>query len=400
MANYYVLLTDYGKSFIANAQAGSQLALTHVVLGDANNQPYIPESRLNQTKLVHQTAKLPVASVKVVNDTTAEVSAVVPSNVGGFNVHEVGITDSSGKLVYIGNFHGGYRPTLTEGAGGDMELIFSIKAENLATVVIEIDNYTVSATRGWVTENFVTKTEFQAHLDAADPHSQYLLKNNYHPFDESTLNKYVLKTVYDSHIEAYKQHLASYDEHVKKNQQEHKTFNDWQTAHTTMLGTAGAVNDPHPQYLLLTVFNEAIAALNKRIDELSLEAGVGTVLGRLDMSFSGSTNSYGPSEAINNVYYTVAKNGDFNFALSERFINGSIGQVICRTGNSSLLVNLYYPEGYDPIKHGIRSSISYVEREDGTGIYFSLPYTADKESDSNFWKYSISTSFYFEIVKK
>ncbi|MGP5210265.1 phage tail-collar fiber domain-containing protein [Psychrobacter alimentarius] len=154
MANYYVLLTDHGKSFIANAQANSQLALTHVVLGDANDQPYLPESRLNQTKLVHQTAKLPVASVKVINETTAEVSAVVPSNVGGFNVHEIGITDSSGKLVYVGNFHGGYRPTLTEGAGGDMELIVTIKAENLATVVIEMDGNVVSATRDWVNERF------------------------------------------------------------------------------------------------------------------------------------------------------------------------------------------------------------------------------------------------------
>lgn len=154
MANYYVLLTDHGKSFIANAQAGSQLALTHVVLGDANGQPYLPESRLTETKLVHQTAKLPIASIKVINETTAEVSAVVPSNVGGWNLHEVGITDSSGKLVYVGNFHGGYRPTLTEGAGGDMELVFTITADNLATVVIEMDGNVVSATRDWVNERF------------------------------------------------------------------------------------------------------------------------------------------------------------------------------------------------------------------------------------------------------
>lgn len=175
MANYYVLLTDYGKSFIANAQANSQLALTHVVLGDANGQPYLPDSRLTHTALLHQTAKLPVAAVKVISTDTAEVSAIVPSNVGGFNLHEVGITDSSGKLVYVGNFHGGYRPTLTEGAGGDMELIFTIRASNLATVIIEANSQTVVATRDWVTEHFITKPELQAHLDDADPHPQYAL---------------------------------------------------------------------------------------------------------------------------------------------------------------------------------------------------------------------------------
>ena len=158
MANYYVLLTDYGKSFIANAQAGTQLALTHVLLGDANNQPYLPESRLTNTTLLNQRAKLPVASVKVVNATTAEVTAIVPSNVGGFNLHEIGITDSSDKLVYVGNFHGGYRPTLTEGAGGDMELIFTIKADNLATVVIEMDGNVIVATRDWVTDRFALKS--------------------------------------------------------------------------------------------------------------------------------------------------------------------------------------------------------------------------------------------------
>lgn len=182
MANYYVLLTDYGKSFIANAQANSQLALTHVVLGDANDQPYLPESRLNQTSLVKQRAKQPIASVKIINDTTAEVTAVIPSNVGGFNVHEIGVTDSSGKLVYVGNFHGGYRPTLTEGAGGDMELIITITADNLATVVIEAESQTVVATREWVTERFVTKPEFQEHLDAIDPHSQYLNQQRFSQF--------------------------------------------------------------------------------------------------------------------------------------------------------------------------------------------------------------------------
>lgn len=158
MANYYILLTDYGMTFTANAQAGTQLALTHVVLGDANGQPYLPESRLNKTVLVNQRSKLPVASVTVINETTAEVTAIVPSNVGGFNVHEVGIADSSGKLVYVGNFHGGYRPTLTEGAGGDMELVFTIKADNLATVVIETDGTVVTATREWVSDRFALKS--------------------------------------------------------------------------------------------------------------------------------------------------------------------------------------------------------------------------------------------------
>ncbi len=152
MANYYVLLTDYGRKCMAKAQANQQLELTHVVLGDANHQPYLPDSRLAETSLVNQTAQLPISTVKVINDDTAEVSCLIPTQVGGFNLHEVGITDSTGKIVYLGNFHGGYRPSLTEGAGGDMELIFEIKASNLATIIIESDGTTAVASKEWVSK--------------------------------------------------------------------------------------------------------------------------------------------------------------------------------------------------------------------------------------------------------
>lgn len=154
MANYYVLLTHYGKQVIASAHTATPIQLIDVVLGDANNQPYIPESRLDQTALVHETARVPVTKVTIVNATTAEVTAIVPSDVGGFNIHEIGIVDITGQLVYVGNFHGGYRPVLTEGAGGDMELVFSITADNLANVVIESDPTVVSASKAWVNERF------------------------------------------------------------------------------------------------------------------------------------------------------------------------------------------------------------------------------------------------------
>ena len=163
MSNYYVLLTDYGKQVIANAHTATPIQLVSVVLGDANNQPYLPESRLGETGLVHETARVPVTRVKVVDSNTVEVTAIVASNIGGFNIHEIGIVDVTGKLVYVGNFHGGYRPLLTEGAGGDMELVFSITANNLAQVLIEVDPTVVTASKAWVNSTIIKQfTDFQA----------------------------------------------------------------------------------------------------------------------------------------------------------------------------------------------------------------------------------------------
>lgn len=154
MSNYYVLLTDYGKQVIANAHTATPIQLVSVVLGDANNQPYLPESRLGETGLVNETARVPINEVNRIDDQTAEVTVLIPSQVGGFNLHEVGILDSKGKLVYVGNFHGGYRPLLTEGAGGDMELIFTIRANNFANVIIQVDPTAVGATKTWLNKQF------------------------------------------------------------------------------------------------------------------------------------------------------------------------------------------------------------------------------------------------------
>ena len=163
MSNYYILLTNYGKQVIANAHTATPIQLVSVVLGDANNQPYLPESRLGETGLVHETARVPVTRVKIVDSNTVEVTAVVASNIGGFNIHEIGIVDVTGKLVYVGNFHGGYRPLLTEGAGGDMELVFSITANNLAQVLIEVDPTVVTASKAWVNSTITKQfTDFQA----------------------------------------------------------------------------------------------------------------------------------------------------------------------------------------------------------------------------------------------
>ena len=352
MANYYVLLTDYGKSFIANAQANSQLALTHVVLGDANDQPYLPESRLNQTSLVKQRAKQPITSVKVINDTTAEVTAVIPSNVGGFNVHEIGVTDSSGKLVYVGNFHGGYRPTLTEGAGGDMELIITIKADNLATVIIEAESQTVVATREWVTERFVTKPDFQGHLDAMDPHSQYL------------------KT------EVFQQHLDS--------------------------------DDPHSQYVFESDYNLAIQGLQKQIDELKQTAGIGAVLGRIDVTFSGGQSNFSKSDSTFTVGFSRTVNGEFNLIPVGNFETAPLGEIDCRqddAGRATRLITLNYLDGWDASKHEVRSDVvDLTEKEDSTGVHFYLPYHVESRHDDidnyNEFRYWVDETYYFEIVQK
>lgn len=152
-AKYYVTLTNYGAELVAAAHDLQSITLTEMVIGDANGIPYQPIDHTDLTQLVHQTAVVEISEVKVANK-NATVSAIIPANVGGFNIHEIGLKDASGKLVYIGNYHGAYKPVIAEGGGGELELVIDIKATAGAQALIEIDPLILSASKAWVLEKF------------------------------------------------------------------------------------------------------------------------------------------------------------------------------------------------------------------------------------------------------
>lgn len=164
-AVYYVTPTDYGLSLIAQAHETESIVLSAFVMGDANGTPYDPVSNKSRTSLVNQRASVPIQTVKRVG-TKVEVRVLVGSNIGGFNVHEIGLTDSTGKLVYIGNYHGGYKPQFAEGAAGEIQLTIIIQPDQGSRVLVQAIN-PVTASQNWVLE------QLNLHTSASDPHPQY-----------------------------------------------------------------------------------------------------------------------------------------------------------------------------------------------------------------------------------
>ena len=162
-ATYYFTLTDYGSERIAQAHGQAEIILVNLVLGDANGLPYDPISKKTRTSLVNQRASVPVQSV-VVNGSIARVTATIDLSIGGFNIHELGLTDSTGKLVYIGNYHGGFKPVLANGASGELVLLIDIKADAGSQVLIQVDPTIVTANKQWVLDNFVKLTTYNAHV--------------------------------------------------------------------------------------------------------------------------------------------------------------------------------------------------------------------------------------------
>ncbi|RYL25918.1 phage tail protein [Acinetobacter piscicola] len=179
-AKYYVALTEYGASLIAQAHDQVKIELKDMVIGDANNQPYEPIHQRHRTSLVNQRASVPIQSVEII-DQIAKITATISAHIGGFNFHEYGFTDRTGKLVYIANFHGAYKPIIDEGAGGEIQLITDIKAESGAQVLLAVDPNIVTATKDWVLKiiNEQIRPFFKAFLHVGSVHATRSI--NYDP---------------------------------------------------------------------------------------------------------------------------------------------------------------------------------------------------------------------------
>lgn len=150
-ANYYVLPTEYGLALMAKAHQGQSIELKNFVLGDANGQPYTPEHRRTATALVNQRASVAIQSIRAVDARTIRITATLPSRIGGFFIHEIGLTDINNKLIYVGNYHGGYKPLFTEGASSDMEFNVDVKVENTSQINI-LAHDSMIANQSWVQE--------------------------------------------------------------------------------------------------------------------------------------------------------------------------------------------------------------------------------------------------------
>ena len=156
MANtYYTLLTQAGQASIANAIAlGQQVTLTHMAVGDGNGSPTVPKE--TQTELVHEVYRAAINQLLTDPDNPNYLIAemIVPTNVGGWFVREVGLFDEDDNLLAIANFPETYKPKLEEGSGRDLIIRIILQVQSTDAITLKIDPTIVLASQAWVKENF------------------------------------------------------------------------------------------------------------------------------------------------------------------------------------------------------------------------------------------------------
>ena len=125
MSQYSTIHTAYGLAKMSLAESDdTPITITHVVVGDGNGNDVTPD--VNMTSLVRERFRAPIGrsyrDVNTPNMFTVEVT--IPADEGGFTLREIGVLDSDGGLIVVGNLPTTYKPTPADGAYSDTILAY------------------------------------------------------------------------------------------------------------------------------------------------------------------------------------------------------------------------------------------------------------------------------------
>ncbi|MEG1112871.1 MAG: phage tail protein [Hafnia sp.] len=181
---YYALLTNVGAAKLANATAlGTRIELTQMAVGDGNG--VLPTPDPAQTVLVHEQRREQLNSLTIdpVNTNQIIAEQVIPEDVGGWWIREIGLYDSDGDMIAVANCAETYKPKLQEGSGRVQVVRMILIVSSTASVTLKIDPSVVLATRAYVDSIIIEAKSYaeglmEDHISDPNPHTQYPLIAN------------------------------------------------------------------------------------------------------------------------------------------------------------------------------------------------------------------------------
>lgn len=165
---FKTVITTAGAAKLAAATVpgGKKVNLSAMAVGDGNGKLPVPDA--GQTKLVHEVWRHALNKVSVDNKNKNYIVAelVVPPEVGGFWMRELGLYDDAGTLIAVSNMAESYKPELAEGSGRAQTCRMVIILSNVASVELSIDASTVMATQDYVDDKIAEHEQSRRHPDA------------------------------------------------------------------------------------------------------------------------------------------------------------------------------------------------------------------------------------------
>ena len=163
---YFTIITDKGQIKIANAMVyGQKLNISTVVVGDGNGTYYVPTS--DMTSIKNEVWRGTISKTEILQDAQKiiRITTVIPAEVSGFVVREIGLLDEDGELVAIGNVPDLPKVALQDGASTELKLVMRLAVKNTEVFSFTIDPHTVIMTKDMLDMHDIDENAHQELLD-------------------------------------------------------------------------------------------------------------------------------------------------------------------------------------------------------------------------------------------
>lgn len=151
--DYYTILTNAGLAYEAQQKAQNKpITLVAMAIGDGNGAAYNPDPAA--TTLRREVHRQAINSLlqDANNPTWLVAEAWLADDVGGWTIREVGIYTDTGVLYAIAKYPESIKPLLASGSGKQFYVRTIFQTSNVASVVLQVDNSVVMATRAFVVD--------------------------------------------------------------------------------------------------------------------------------------------------------------------------------------------------------------------------------------------------------
>ncbi|HDD9243393.1 TPA: tail fiber protein [Escherichia coli] len=166
---FKTVITTAGAAKLAAATApgGRKVNITTMAIGDGGGKLPVPDA--GQTGLIHEVWRhtLNKISQDKRNSNYIIAELVIPPEVGGFWMRELGLYDDAGTLIAVANMAESYKPALAEGSGRSQTCRMVIIVSSVASVALTIDTTTVMATQDYVDDKIAEHEQSRRHPDAS-----------------------------------------------------------------------------------------------------------------------------------------------------------------------------------------------------------------------------------------
>ncbi|MDR5887565.1 phage tail protein [Vreelandella janggokensis] len=171
MPQFYTLLTEIGRAKQANAIALKQpIEITQLAVGDGGGSLPTPEGDEEQLINEVRRASINTSDVDPDNPSWIVIEQVIPPDVGGWTIREIGIYDNAGDLIGYGNYPETYKPVLDEGSSRTQTVRFVLEVSDTAAITLKVDPSVVLATRKYADDG--DEATSQAAADALQQHAE------------------------------------------------------------------------------------------------------------------------------------------------------------------------------------------------------------------------------------